>query len=243
MTRQALFNRKAVMLGALLLSLLAVAGFGLYEAGWREIVSVRVAGELHYTPRGELQRAVAAFANRSLYQVDVEAIRRAALEQAWVKHASVRRVWPDALHIAVIEREPVARWGEDGLMEADASVFYPPGLQGFETLPRLHGPEGREVQVLRRYAELSQLLGPVSRRIVHLSLDERHAWRLVLDNGVEILMGQSERNAALGQLVDVLHRVLRADPSELQRVDLRYTNGFAVLWKEAPEAQEKEDQG
>jgi cell division septal protein FtsQ len=43
--------------------------------------------------------------------------------------------------------------------------------------------------------------------------------------------------------VRVFYAVLQAQPSQLERVDLRYTNGFAVLWKAKPLTQPEGEQG
>ena len=240
---RALFSPRLLVMTLIIALLAATAVFAAYETERRAIVSIRVAGDLRYTPRAELEKAVAERATSSLYQVDVASVRGAAVEQAWVKHASVRRVWPDSLHIAVIEREPVARWRDDGLIEADASVFYPPSLANFERLPMLAGPDGTEQLVLDRYRQVSQLLATVSRRVIEVSVDERHAWRVRLDNDIELLLGQNGDDEALKRLVRVFHAVLEAEPNQLERVDLRYTNGFAVLWKATPPTQEGGTQG
>ena len=238
-----LLNRRGLLSSAMLVVLIAGAVFGFYEAQRRAVVSVRVAGDLRYTPRADLEQAVATHIASSLYAVDVDSVRAAALSQVWVKHASVRRVWPESLHIAVIERTPVARWGESGLLEADGSVFYPSTLEDFERLPVLEGPSGSEAVLLQRFGDINQMLATVSRQVARLSLDERRAWQLELDNGVEILMGQNEQDQVLQRLVDVFHGVLQAEPAELERVDLRYTNGFAVQWKHQPPARGGEEQG
>ena len=243
MSFSAVFSRRVLGLAAVVVSLTATGVFAVYETQRRAIVSVRVGGELRYTPRVALESAVSAHATSSLYRVDVASVREAALTQAWVKDASVRRVWPDSLHIAVVEREPVARWGQSGLVEADASVFYPPALEVFADLPVLEGPEGTESEVLRRYGEIAPLLSSVSRRVVLLSLDERRAWRIELDNGIQLVLGQNQNNAALRRFVRVFYAVLQAQPSQLERVDLRYTNGFAVLWKAKPLTQSEGEQG
>jgi len=113
----------------------------------------------------------------------------------------------------------------------------------FADLPVLEGPEGTESEVLRRYGEIAPLLSSVSRRVVLLSLDERRAWRIELDNGIQLVLGQNQNNAALRRFVRVFYAVLQAQPSQLERVDLRYTNGFAVLWKAKPLTQSEGEQG
>ncbi|HEY5700826.1 MAG TPA: FtsQ-type POTRA domain-containing protein, partial [Gammaproteobacteria bacterium] len=91
---------------------------------WRElesrpISSVRIAGEFVNVSRESLQRVVNQFLPSGILRLNVEAVRRAAAEMPWVRRVSVRRIWPDSLHVAVVERVAVARWNDDAYLEAD----------------------------------------------------------------------------------------------------------------------------
>ena len=68
------------------------------------VQSVRITGEFVQVSRDEIARKVAPLLAPGLLRIDLEAIRSAALGLAWVRDARIRRVWPDGLEIAVIER-------------------------------------------------------------------------------------------------------------------------------------------
>ena len=55
--------------------------------------------------------------------VRLAAIREALEALPWVDTASVRRVWPDRLHIVVAEQVPAARWGDRGLLNTRGELF------------------------------------------------------------------------------------------------------------------------
>jgi Cell division septal protein len=41
----------------------------------------------------------------------------------WVRHASVRRVWPNALAVTLEEYKPLGTWGSDQLVSVDGDLF------------------------------------------------------------------------------------------------------------------------
>jgi len=69
-----------------------------------------------------------------------------------------------------------------------------------------------------------------------LSMDERGSWRLVLRGGQEIRLGRREIDERLYRFFDVVAPSLAADLNRVEYVDLRYTNGFAVGWRDGPPA-------
>jgi cell division protein FtsQ len=77
--------------------------------------SVQVEGEFRKLSAEHLQHAVANAVRGGFFTVNVDAVRRAAESLPWVASARVRRVWPDALQLHVVEQRAAARWGEAGL--------------------------------------------------------------------------------------------------------------------------------
>lgn len=235
--------RRKVLLGFLSAILLTAGGFAIYEMQSRPLSSVRIAGDLRHTSRAALEDAIVAEVAFSLYRVDVDRVREAALTLPWVRDASVRRVWPDSLHVAVIEREPVARWRASELLEASGLAFSPDIAGKFEYLPFLEGPRGSESQVLDQYWALQDALRPIGWRLTRLSLNDRRAWRAELDSGVVLMLGQGQSTQSVERLVRAFDGALAARLAELEQVDLRYTNGFAVRWKHGAKARNEEGHG
>ena len=76
--------------------------------------------------------------------------------------------------------------------------------------------------------------------IRELSLSERRAWRVVLSDGLVLDMGRNDVEPRLSRFISLLPKIRRDDARQLVHADLRYTNGFALVWQEkqqqAPEA-------
>lgn len=228
----------AMLVVALALGVLAAAGYLLRDLARWPVHSVRVAGDFRHLPRGALERVIAPViaqrARGGFFQLDLDEVRRAALALPWVKDVSIRRVWPDSVHVAVIEREAVARWGGGGLVDADGGLFHPerapPGLE----LPTLRGPEGTHGTLLRRYREFVRALAPAAVSIRELVRDERGAWRLTLGEGAELVLGREPSLEHVRRFARVLATALDARRARIERVDLRYASGFAVRWRQVP---------
>lgn len=227
--------RRSVLIAALLVGLATGAWPLLERLQDHTVNSVRVAGEFKYVSRSVLEQVVADQITKGFFEVDVEAVRAASRALPWVREASVRRVWPDSLHVAIVEREPVARWNDEALMEADGTLFAPHGRASKLDLPRLHGPPESEREVLAAYARFRTVLGPLGGGIDRLSLHDRGGWHLELANGTTLVLAEGQDGATLKRFARAAAREIAEHLDRIEQVDLRYAGGFAVRLRQVPE--------
>ena len=192
---------------------------------------VKVDGEIHYLDKARLQQAVAPFVRGGFFTVDVASICRAVESLPWVYGVTVQRDWPDRLNVLIEEQQPVARWGENGLLNRNGESFFPEDLPEDLRLPRLFGPQAHEQTVLEQYRGIARLLKPLGLQLARLELDERRAWYLEMDNGVQLELGRADTRLRLQRFVRSWTEVFAGRIQALQRVDLRYSNGFSVYWQ------------
>ena len=131
---------RQLLVASLLVALAAAAVPIAQRLDGYKVNSVRVAGDFRHVSRDALETVVADQITKGFFEVDVEAVRAASRALPWVREASVRRVWPDSLHVAIVERQPVARWNDETLVEADGSLFEPHGRARDLNLPMLAAP-------------------------------------------------------------------------------------------------------
>ncbi|MDN5848416.1 MAG: cell division protein FtsQ/DivIB [Nitrococcus sp.] len=196
--------------------------------------SVVLEGDLMHVSEAELRSAIGPLLQRGLLGVNVTAIRLAVEVLPWVDHATVHRLWPDALRISLIEQVALARWGEAGLLNYRGEVFRPSTLP--EGLPRLAGPKGSERRVLRQFHQMRKLLNAVGLSLTGLVLDTRRSWTAELGDGAVIRIGRDHIKARMRQFAAVWPRI--ADDSRgrsLLVADLRYPNGLSIRWDGSPE--------
>jgi cell division protein FtsQ len=226
----------------LLLGLIALAALSSGTALWLAepdnlpLRTVRVQGELHHVTPQEVRAAVLPHAQAGFLHIDINAVRTALEQLSWVHSVQVRRAWPDVLLVQLREQQVLARWADGGLVNPEGNVFRPPEPVVATGLPVLHGPQGTSVMVTAQFVELQRALLPLQLNISEVAMDERRAWRLVLENGMELMLGRNEHPARMERFVRAWPRILGPRSATVARIDLRYTNGFAVSFRQPERA-------
>ena len=191
----------------------------------------KVTGDFRQLSNEQVIEVVADTVTGGFFSVDVDAVQDAVAAMSWVDSVSVRRMWPDTLHVMVVEQVPVARWGDDQLLNHRGDAFAIDGRGDHQHLPRLQGPEGREEAVLTQYLRLREQLAQLGLHVEQLVQDDRRAVQVQLSNSVELKLGRSDSKTRLDRFVRAYPSLFAAREEELLRVDLRYSNGFAVEWE------------
>lgn len=200
---------------------------------------VQIDGTLVHTDRGRLKAVVARHAEAGFAGMDLRALRGDLEALPWVRAAALRRIWPDTLHVDVREHRPVAVWNGQALIGRDGTVFRPRRLPDAE-LVRLRGPADHGADMLARLRRFERRLAPLGLGIAALEQDARRAWRMELANGIVLRLGRERIESRMARFRAVWPAVLAGRAERIKAVDLRYTNGFAIAWRdgERPDARE-----
>jgi cell division protein FtsQ len=73
-------------------------------------------------------------------------------------------------------------------------------------------------------------LAAIGQQIERLTLDPRGSWSARLSGGTEVRFGKGDIFKNLDRLVSAWAGLMHGQAIPPVSVDLRYTNGFAVLW-------------
>ncbi len=212
----------------------ALVGGYLYlsQPGRMPLRVVEVSGEFRHLSRSAIQETASAAIDGGFFTCDMQKLRNAVLAMPWVADVSIRRVWPDRLNMRVVERLPLARWGEDALVSTDARVFRPRDLDDYAALVRLNGPAGSAARVVAFYRAALPATRARQLQIREVELDQRRHWWLLFADGLTVSLGREARDARLSQFLRVYPQLV-ADPERRpERVDMRYAHGFAVRWRD-----------
>ncbi|MCV4271954.1 cell division protein FtsQ/DivIB [Pseudomonas capsici] len=224
--------------------LLVVLGFGTYEGAQRllpyvdrPITRINVQGDLSYISQQAVQQRIAPYVAASFFTIDLAGMRTELEQMPWIAHAEVRRVWPDQVVIRLEEQLPVARWGDEALLNNQGQAFTPRELSNYEHLPQLFGPQRAQQQVMQQYQVLSQMLRPMGFSIARLELRERGSWFLTTGAGnagpgIELLLGRDHLVEKMRRFIAIYEKTLKEQITNIARIDLRYSNGLAVGWRE-----------
>jgi len=195
------------------------------------IKHVSVKGELVYTEKADLVTSVTPYVKGSFFNVDVVKVRRAAEDLPWVSQVQVRRIWPDKLLLQVDEHKAIAQWGDDGLVDEQGEVFYPPKSTMPSGLVMMHGFKGGSKVMTQRLVEIHQQMSRLGLKVTELTMDKRRSWQLRFSNGMKIELGRANSEQRLQRFAKVYQMGLKEYQDNIEGVDMRYTNGLAVIWK------------
>ncbi|MNF40409.1 Cell division protein FtsQ [compost metagenome] len=219
--------------------LLLLLGFAAYELAQRllpyadrPIAKISVEGDLSYVSQQAVQQRIEPFATASFFGVDLPGMRHELEQMPWIASAQVRRVWPDQLLVRLEEHLPIARWGDEALLNNQGKAFAPKEQANYQHLPQLYGPKRAQQQVMQQYQVLSQMLRPLGFSVVRLELRERGSWFLSTGQGIELLLGRDHLVEKMRRFSAIYDKALKVQQTNIARIDLRYANGLAVTWRE-----------
>ncbi|EAR59714.1 cell division protein FtsQ/DivIB [Neptuniibacter caesariensis] len=216
--------------------------WGLGQQVWqmldKPISQIVVEGKARHLDRNQLAISIGERLEESLLSARLEDIQQLVSEHPWVRVSAIKRKWPETLVVQVEEEVPVARWGERGLLNHQGDIFWPELKEEYRALPRLSGPAPDTERVMSQFHDLNQMFRPVGLSVVSLDLEARGAWTLELDNKIKLVIGREAVNERLERFLDLYRLTLSERSEEIEQIDIRYTHGVAVKWREKPESED-----
>jgi len=226
-------------LGGMLITLFVVAmlcatvwaGFLLYR--WLDVpvMTVAIASPLQRVSRSELETVVSATMNGGFLSLNIDALCATLEAHPWIAEATVRRYWPDRIEISVVEEVAIARWGEHSFVNNSGQIMHIDDVSTLTALPFLSGPPGSVQVVMREYRDISDLLLGHGLKVNEFGMDKHHHWRMRLDAGFAVLLGQHKVLAKVRRFLRVWVYELKERKDEVLAIDARYENGIAVSWR------------
>jgi len=207
----------------------------------RQVVIEPVVGQtLKHINKPVVKQQVLETVQGNFFSVRLEDVKRGFESMPWVRHANVRRVWPNGLIVSIEEQKPFGTWGGADshiLMNIHGELFagrtsdLGDGIQ----LIDFYGPEDASKEVMRLYEKANAWFKPWDAEVKNLTLSERYAWHVKLSNGMKIEFGRDEENSDKTLTEDRVARLFKYWPQVQERwanrvdaIDLRYANGFVV---------------
>lgn len=184
-----------------------------------------------YTTGNELYEALKKIEDRGFFSMDMNEAEKVIVALPWVKAVYLRKVWPDTLNIDLLEHEPLAYWGANGIVSKEGLVFYP------NTLPKSHwvelsGPENRAQELTNLLQHFSGELKAQNLLVSSMELNERGAIELLLGDGTRVKLGKDHTAVRLERFIEQYRQLKQYKEAQLSYVDLRYQNGFVAAWQQ-----------
>jgi cell division protein FtsQ len=200
-----------------------------------------VAGQtLKHVKKSIVKQQVLETVQGNFFSVRLEDVKRGFESMPWVRHANVRRVWPNGLIVSIEEQKPFGTWGgaESHNLINDRGEIFAGRVSEVTDDVRLvdfQGPDDSGKEVMSLYEKANNWFKPWGAHVVSLALTERYAWHIKLSNGMKVEFGRDEENSDKTLTEERVARLFKYWPqvqekwaNRIDAVDLRYANGFAV---------------
>jgi len=200
-------------------------------AGFR-IANVAFTGQKHIG-REEILARAGISGTTSLLFLDVADARARLMTDPRIADATILKLYPDRLQIAITERVPFALWQKDGRISViadDGSVLQPYVTRPFVKLPLVVGA-GAEKRA-KEFLALLDKYPEVRARVRASILVAERRWNLRLDNGLDVKLPETGVDAALAKLDD-LDRQMKLTTRDIVALDLRLSDRVVVRLSDA----------
>jgi cell division protein FtsQ len=203
------------------------------------ITGVALTGNKHIS-REEIFATAGVTGHSSTLFLDVADARARLKTNPWIADATVQKLYPDRLQIAITERAAFALWQKDGrigVVADDGTVLEPYISRRFVSLPLFVGAgaaaRAKEFQALiERYPDIRDQM-----RAAVLVSERR--WNLRLKNGIDVELPEDGIAQALDRLV-ALDRDKKLLSRDITLVDLRLPDRVTVRQSDAAAAAREE---
>lgn len=195
-----------------------------------------IEGRFQRVTKLEILAAAQPALRASFLTLDLDDIRRRVADIDWVDTVRLRRVWPDTLKITYEEHRAAASWGADGLLNTRGELFASGVQREYPELPKLAGPEGSHRRVAATYLAVRDRLTRANLTLESIQMDARGAFSIGLAGGLNVRIGRDDVDGRIDRFFAAAVPTLAGELDRIQYIDLRYANGFAVGWRDAPAA-------
>lgn len=232
--------RKAVMIGAglALTAMIVWGGRFLVRPDSFPVDEIAIRGEIQHVDVAAYEKTLMRHLTGGFFSLQIGPLKELIESEAWVYKADLRRRWVSGRIVLVVdieEQKPIVRWGETQLLNRFAEPFTVPVGEMPQGLPLITGGEGREVTLVEDYIRYDEMLASIGLTLSSLSEDSRHNQTLILDSSTTIILGRDHHDDRVGLLTAVYPRILKSVMAAVAVLDLRYSSGFSVNWRDQAE--------
>lgn len=191
------------------------------------IDSIALTGQKQLT-RDQVLWIAGVSARSSLLFLDADDARKRLKASPWIADATVLKLFPDRLHIAITERRAFALWQMNGQVQVisrDGVVVEPFVAPHVAHLPLVVGKGANEkaidfLAIMDRHPQLQEQVH------AYVLVAERR-WNLRLKNGIDIRLPELDPEQAIASVIalDVDRQLLTRD---IKAIDLRNSDRIVV---------------
>lgn len=169
----------------------------------------------------------------SLLTFDLESARERVEKLGWVASATLTKLYPNTLRVAIIEQAPFGIWQNDGalyLIDKAGSIIAEGLRDHFRDLPYVVGPGAAER--ISEFVALVSAEPAIGDRVRAGVLVSQNRWTIILNNGIELLLPPEQPEIAM-RTIAALDSEKQLLSREIVAVDLRFDRKAILRLTEA----------
>lgn len=215
------------------LIIVAIIIFLIYQSVQRIVATpldkVIIQGDLTYVSKQQVQEIIFKNADNGFIKMDLKELQTQLSNLPWIEKVILQRKIPNSLIILIEEQKVVANWNESGVITEQGSI-----IQVEKQTPSLPAFWGDDSKLTAHYyTKFVESMDKSFLPIVKLEVGTSGVITFTLQRGLTVMMS---RNAFKDQL-DRLKKIIltpevRDKIEEMDVIDLRYSNGFAVTFRQ-----------
>lgn len=180
-----------------------------------------------------LQDIVQPLEKVQFFSADLNQLRDVVAKLSWVESVQIQRNWYQGVVVSVTPRRAIANFGSQHMLDANGVVFIPANAKQLmdKKLVTLYGEHDRSKDLMRQMQHINTWFAPLGLHVQDLVLTSRQTWVVKFHNGMRVVVDHENTEQKLYSLSKILNGQFKKQLPQMQSVDLRYKNGFAITWK------------
>lgn len=226
---------QSVLITVILLVLVGFFAIGIMKKAPVQPLTI-YQGRLNADELQSLQDTLESHGQVQFFGADLHKIHDTVAKLSWVESADIRRDWYQGVVVSVTPRKAVANFGSQQQLDANGVVFVPANPDSLmdKGLVTLYGDAPDAPEIMQQVQRINTWFAPLGLNVRDLMLTSRHTWIIRFDNGFRVIVDNEHTEQKLYSLSKTLKDKFPKQLSQMQSVDLRYKNGFAIAWKQKP---------
>lgn len=225
-------SKLSLLLISMTILLMAALMSGVIKSNHWEVTNIELEAEFKRVNSEQIRVVVADYPERSFFKIKADVIRDNLKNIPWVQKVTVNKKWPNTIMIRLIEHKAVAVWNNNQLLNEKGEIFDVDSINDLTALPQINGKDNHSVTIWDSYVRYSDIVRKTGYDISSTVVSNRGGWNIFLSNGLNIKLGSKKIDAKLVRLVETWTKLLILNEKLPLYIDLRYTNGYAIMWPE-----------
>lgn len=218
---------KPLSIAVTVMSLVVAVVLLLLQTVNKPVIQLQVNEDLVHVTKASIEAEVSPWFPDGYLSLDVQAIQAHLQSMVMVANVKVEKVWPDLLDIHIEEERPVALWNAKSMLSENGDIL-PVAYEELQ-LPKLQGANNESKLVMQHFLLFNRWGKRHQLELVGIQHSSA-GWQLDFHSGLRIWLDNVTAMNGLQQLDQVIDQF---DFTRIERIDMRYEQGFAVAWKDS----------